>query len=169
MSWSRARTSKARKTIFVVICIVIVRLIGYQFFGGISHNLATDRKYHDTPNPGDARKNYGKTVSYQSISKTNGGSSHFRDKTNPFRERSGFQKRGTPFVQGYKPTGGDLPFDPADFLASERMWKYVSDTCLLNDESDNETATTMIPEWQRRAPYAILLGAMKVRKYAVLD
>lgn len=73
---------------------------------------------------------------------------------------AGFQKRysNTPFIQGYKPTGGGLPTENADFLQSERMWKYVSDKCLEEDEQ-----AAAMPNWQRRAPYAILLGAMKVR------
>jgi hypothetical protein len=60
--------------------------------------------------------------------------------------------------QGYKPTGGTLPYDPADFLFNRRMWRYV----------DNATCRETTPQpsdydlsWQRRAPYAILLGAMK--------
>jgi hypothetical protein len=70
-----------------------------------------------------------------------------------------FQKRyaDTPFVKGYRPTGGNLPLDHGDFLQSERMWKFVSDSCLRHDGNDT------VPEWQTRAPYAILLGAMKVR------
>ena len=72
----------------------------------------------------------------------------------------GFQKRyaSNPFVQGYNPTGGKLPVETGDWWQSESMWKYLSNKCIQEDA--NET----IPDWQKRAPYAILLGAMKVRK-----
>ena len=81
----------------------------------------------------------------------------------PFHSKNSFHSKGfqtryanSPFVQGYKPTGGDLPQENGDWLFSESSWKYLSNHCLLNE--------TAIPDWQRRAPYAILLGAMKVRR-----
>lgn len=65
-----------------------------------------------------------------------------------------------PFVQGYKPTGGPLPLDAADFLSDPKQWKYVDNhTCLFPEQK--------IPEWQTRAPYMILLGAMKCGTHAV--
>jgi hypothetical protein len=64
-----------------------------------------------------------------------------------------------PFVQGYKPTGGQLPLDSADFLSDPKQWKYVDNhTCLFPDNA---------PEWQTRAPYMILLGAMKCGTHAI--
>ncbi|KAL3922667.1 MAG: hypothetical protein SGILL_002081 [Bacillariaceae sp.] len=79
-------------------------------------------------------------------------------------QAKGFQKRyaGSPFVQGYKATGGDLPQENADFLQSETMWKYLSNKCL---KDENET----IPEWQKRAPAVILLGAMKCGTHALTE
>jgi len=54
-----------------------------------------------------------------------------------------------------------LPHDPADNLMDRRMWRYVDNgTCL-------ETPVDQDLEWQKRAPYAILLGAMKCGTHAV--
>jgi hypothetical protein len=109
----------------------------------------------------------------------------------------GYQKRYAqdPFVQqGYKPTGGALPRENADFLGSERMWKYVDNTtCLreggsasfcydkngnftfiLDKDIQKETSLQSISrwnmsDWEHRVPYVILLGAMKVRMKKSVD
>jgi hypothetical protein len=65
-----------------------------------------------------------------------------------------------PFAQGYKPKGGSLPLHTADFLSDPKQWKYVDNhTCLFPDNTP--------PEWQTRAPYMILLGAMKCGTHAI--
>ena len=65
--------------------------------------------------------------------------------------------------KGYKPTGGVLPLDTADYLQDPTFWPSVDNaTCLHNSNKESS-----YPEWQRRAPFALLLGAMKAGTHAV--
>ncbi len=70
----------------------------------------------------------------------------------------------SPFLhsEGYQPTGGRLPLDPADYLMNPRMWRFVDNNTCLNEDVEPEP-------WQYRAPYAILLGAMKAGTHAVIE
>jgi hypothetical protein len=113
-----------------------------------------DRVYHHNIN-----KNHN---TFQPIDRINGVGRHYVK---------------SPFFQvGYKPAGGLLPVENGDYLSSERMWKYVDNTTCVttgdddddddgdetNDKDNNNTFLSNISSWQHRAPYAIILGAMKV-------
>ena len=79
--------------------------------------------------------------------------------------------------QGYRPTGGKLPHDVAEFLMDPKMWKYVdNNTCITNDEGGNLKSSSSITAnstglvgglWQQRAPYALILGVMKGGTHAL--
>ena len=99
---------------------------------------------------------------------------HSRQTSNSATKRRYSQ---TPFVQGYKTKGGKLPLDTADYLMDVHMWKDVDNGTCVNDGfskdggSSSQTASSggkfVEEEWQHRAPYAILLGAMKSGTHAV--
>jgi hypothetical protein len=99
----------------------------------------------------------------------------------------------TPHRPGYKPTGGRLPLETADYWMDEKMWRYVENgTCVTTTTTltISEVTGNVVPNkynqptlpitkamqddsefvfysWQKRAPYAILLGAMKCGTHAV--
>ena len=76
----------------------------------------------------------------------------------------------SPFIQGYKTTGGKLPLDTAEYLMDANLWKDVDNgTCITttNISSNPNSIVGDEEEWQHRAPYAILLGAMKSGTHAV--
>jgi hypothetical protein len=84
-------------------------------------------------------------------------------------------KKRYPNLKGYKRTGGSLPRDVADLSVDPQNWRYVdNNTCLVSTNTNRTTATTdeinntiTNMSWQRRAPYAILLGVMKGGTHAV--
>lgn len=100
-------------------------------------------------------------ISAPGTSTSNGGSFPFhanRHSTNNY-PRSPFL-----YSEGYHPNGGKLPLDPADSLMDPNMWRFVDNHTCLTEDADAE------PElWQYRAPYAILLGAMKAGTHAVIE
>ena len=72
--------------------------------------------------------------------------------------------------KGYKPTGGALPLDTADYLEDPTFLPSVDNaTCLgvHNSNSNNNNDLPQAQDWQRRAPFALLLGAMKAGTHAV--
>jgi hypothetical protein len=75
----------------------------------------------------------------------------------------------SPFLhsEGYQPTGGTLPLDPADYLEDPHMWRFVDNTTCINKTAI--TSDSVPAQWQYRAPYAILLGAMKAGTHAVIE
>jgi hypothetical protein len=133
----QGRFNKVRKAIALVAVLgaLLVRMV-------IDYGYNSNQKLHDY---------------YATTSQTHEKTQPPHPKPSHFSNAGGFQKRyvNSP-LQGYKRTGGLLPVDAADFLQSERMWKYLNDTCLYEQDGH-------IAEWQYRVPYVILLGAMKVR------
>ena len=68
---------------------------------------------------------------------------------------------GTPYV--YAPSGGVLPTDDHRLYPNRATWSEIDNgTCL--DYTDEP-----LFDWQRRAPYAILLGAMKGGTHALSE
>lgn len=79
--------------------------------------------------------------------------------------------------RGYAPNGGALPTSPTfSTHYHENMWHDIDNgTCLLDDYNNNNTVdsnssnsnSSPVYEWQLRAPYVILLGAMKAGTQAL--
>lgn len=70
--------------------------------------------------------------------------------------------------QYYSPKGGKLPYHDGDNLEDPNLWKYVDNTTCLFHKGD-ETTIYDKDSWQRRVPYALLLGVMKGGTHALME